>query len=230
MVTSIKEKIKKLFDRKNFAIWGIIASILLILALFIPQIGYIGRNGESYSMLNHFISELGELGVSHLAAIFNIGIFVAGILYIPFMVGLGRYLDNKIAKLGAVIGLFSCVCASLVGIFPMNYLVPHAIVALLFFMGAMITVGIFSISILIIKEQKISKILGLLGLVVVAIYIPFFSIDFGDMQNMGNLKNAFKNRPNVWILAVLEWAMALAILGYLCLIAIYFQYRLKKNI
>ena len=43
-------------------------------------------------MFNHYVSELGELGVSEFAMMFNVGMMIAGIFFIPFMFGLGLYI------------------------------------------------------------------------------------------------------------------------------------------
>ena len=44
-----------------------------------------GTQHEPFSPLNHWISELGEVGVSRLAAVFNVGLVVGGICYALFM-------------------------------------------------------------------------------------------------------------------------------------------------
>ncbi|MHA1638408.1 MAG: DUF998 domain-containing protein, partial [Candidatus Thorarchaeota archaeon] len=117
----LKETFMKLVDAKHFPLWGIAASIIGIVFILGPMIPYVGTNGEPFSIFNHFISELGELGVSEFAMMFNIGMILAGIAYIPFMIGFGIYLENIFGKIAGLVGVFCSVSIILVGIFPMNY-------------------------------------------------------------------------------------------------------------
>ncbi len=43
-------------------------------------LGYEGTQGDAYSVLNHFTSKLGEIGVCYLRWVFNRGLIVAGLL------------------------------------------------------------------------------------------------------------------------------------------------------
>nr|MBN1229909.1 hypothetical protein [Anaerolineae bacterium] len=51
---------------------GFAGSGIILLGCLISGLAYTGRTGESYSLLNHFISELGELRYSELALVFNL--------------------------------------------------------------------------------------------------------------------------------------------------------------
>lgn len=223
-------------SEKYFPFWGILGSIAMALALFIPQIGYVGRFGEPYSMLNHFVSEMGEIGVSHLAMVFNVGIIIGGLLFIPFMIGLGLYLDTLIAKTGLVFGMLSSIFVSLVGMFPMNNLIPHFIVAMLYFNCALITVLLFTISILLTKEPKIPKWTSLMGIVVIvinAIALTAINPSDFDFESGTTIEGAFmsimQDRPEVWSMAILEWAMVLSVLGYLFFTAAYVRILIKNK-
>ena len=223
---SIQEKFKKLFEEDKFPLWGLLGSIILFIALFIPQIGYSGRKGEPYSILNHFVSELGEVGVSHLAIVFNIGLIIGGLCFIPFMYGLGKYIEGPIAKIGMVLGIISAVACSLVGVFPMTILVPHYLAAMTFFLGAMITILVFTIAIAIQKDPSIPKLFIIPGLIVFAIYVRMFTLDFAGIGDNMNLESGDEigqiiNRPDIWVFAIIEWAAVLSVLGYLSLISIY---------
>ena len=101
--------LREVMDKKHFPLWGMAASLVGLVFVLTPQLFYTGAEGEPYSMFNHAVSELGELGVSELAWMFNIGLFLAGILFIPFMIGLGLYLENILGKLAAVGGVYSSV-------------------------------------------------------------------------------------------------------------------------
>ena len=173
-------------------------------------------------MLNHFVSELGEIGVSHLWIIFSIGLIIGGAFYLLFMIGLGFYIENIIAKIGMLLGSFSAIACILVGFFPMNFLVPHYLAALSFFMGAMLTILVFTLAIAIQKEPKIPKLFIILGLVVFGIYMALNTIDFSTIgENLDMGTGGIINRPAVWNLAIIEWAAVLAVSLYLLLIAVY---------
>ncbi|MHA1137196.1 MAG: hypothetical protein ACTSSE_11990 [Candidatus Thorarchaeota archaeon] len=97
--------------------WGIIGSIIGLVFILTPQLFYTGAMSEPFSMCNHYVSELGELGVSEFAMMFNVGMMLAGLFFIPFMVGLGLYLENIVGKIAAIVGVFSALSIYLVGIY-----------------------------------------------------------------------------------------------------------------
>ena len=76
---------------------------------------YRGVYGQRYSLLNHYISELGEVGVSRRAGWFNGGMILTGILFLPFTTGLGLALDNPWAYLGSLAGMWAGISCILVG-------------------------------------------------------------------------------------------------------------------
>lgn len=207
------EKVKSIFSEKNFQYWGLLGTISMLIALFIPQIGYKGLQNEPYSMLNHYVSQLGELGVSHFALIFNIGIFIGGLLYIPFNIGFGKYIGNRVAKIGIILGIITAIAGSLVGIFPMNYLVPHMIVSMTFFYAGMISIGFFTAGILIQKKPKISRYFSIVGFVVIIIFFMFLSGGFGILT-----------------IAIFEWAAVLSIVIFLSFFSIIFTLQKLKKI
>ena len=140
--------------------------------------GYVGEAGESYSFLNHYISELGQVGVSHLAPLFNTGLILGSFVSIVFTVGLGMYIKNTAAKIAMGVGVFSGIACILVGFFPMNNLHTHTIVATSFFVSGMLMVAIFSVAIARQKEARIPKLFSIAGVVVVGVFIAFLVDSF----------------------------------------------------
>ncbi|MFX1265657.1 MAG: hypothetical protein ACFFH0_09785, partial [Promethearchaeota archaeon] len=61
------ERLKTVIDERHFPLWGIVGSLVGLVFILGAQIPYSGRHGEPFSMLNHFVSELGEIGVSEFA-------------------------------------------------------------------------------------------------------------------------------------------------------------------
>lgn len=105
----------------------------MILGTLISAFAYRGKQGETYSPLNHFISELGEIGVSHLAWVFNTGLILCGIILIPACISLGMILPGFLSKLGMFSGVIAAVGLALVGFNLMNKLKPHGKAAVTFF-------------------------------------------------------------------------------------------------
>ena len=81
---------------------------------------YRGKAGERFSLLNHFISELGEVGVSRGAWAFNGGLALTGLLLLPFVVHLGIVLGGVLGWGGAFFAAAATGGVAAVGIFPMN--------------------------------------------------------------------------------------------------------------
>ena len=71
------------------AIWsGLIGATVMTLGALLTGIVYRGKAGETYMPFSHWVSELGERGVSQLAPAFNVSLMIGGILFAVFMTGL----------------------------------------------------------------------------------------------------------------------------------------------
>jgi hypothetical membrane protein len=216
---SLVEEIRIFVNEKHFPQWGIIGSIIGLVFILTPQLFYTGTMGEPFSMFNHYVSELGELGVSEFAMMFNIGMMLAGLFFIPFMIGLGLYLENIIGKIAALVGAFSALSINLVGIYPMNNAIMHGITALSFFLSGLIMTVLWSFAILAQKNVKIPKIFSLGGFITAAIFALFL---YGPWEGVGAVRPEFSMR------ITLEWAIYFAIIGYLFGLALY-VWRKERN-
>ena len=58
---------------------GLLGSLIGLIGTLIPGLVYRGSQNEPYSFLNHFISELGEKGISKLAWVFNLSMILSGL-------------------------------------------------------------------------------------------------------------------------------------------------------
>ncbi|MFW9919110.1 MAG: DUF998 domain-containing protein [Candidatus Thorarchaeota archaeon] len=202
---------QRVFGQKRFPLWGLIGSAIGVIFILVPMMPYQGTEGEPFSIFNHYVSELGEIGVSVWAPMFNIGLILAGITFIPFFIGLGSHLDNFIAKLSAVVGVYSSISIILVGIYPMNFLLEHYISAMSFFFSGMIMVILWAIAILVQKEIKIPKIFSI-GALITGVIFAAFLFGTGD-EGPG--------RPDFSLTTTLEWAIYFAVIIYLLSIALY---------
>ena len=137
---------------------GLIGAGLIILSSVISAFLYVGKYGEQYSFLNHFISELGEAGVSKGATVFNAGLFLGGLFLTFFMTGVATYLGGWFGILFGVVSVVTGLSGALVGIFPMNNLTQHMRVALTFFYSGMVTTILFSVYVLFSNQEKFHKL------------------------------------------------------------------------
>lgn len=201
-----------------FAMAG--SGVLIVTALYAGLI-YRGKVGERYSPLNHFISELGEVGASRGARIFNGGLIASGLLLIPFFVGLGLALHTLLGWVATASGIGSAVACALVGCFPMNNLKPHTLVAVAFFRLGLLTMVLFGASLLLQPSARaiLPRWLGVAGLLGALSYASFlFSFKpkpreiASGMGTPTDSENPLDpswqmDRTRVWRLAVLEWAI-----------------------
>jgi len=206
------EEIRTFVNEKHFPEWGIIGSVIGLVFILAPQLFYTGTLGEPFSMFNHYVSELGELGVSEFAMMFNLGLMLAGLFFIPFMIGLGLYLENTVGKIAAIFGAFSALSIYLVGIYPMNNAVMHGITAISFFLSGLIMTVLWSFAILTQKNVKIPKVFSLGGFINAAIFALFL---YGPWEGVGAV------RPEFSMSVTLEWAIYFAIVGYMFILALY---------
>jgi hypothetical membrane protein len=206
--------IRRIFDEAHFPLWGFVGSAVGYLFILGAAIPYRGREGEPYSFARHFVSELGEIGVSDAAILFNTGLILAGFLFIPFMIGLGMYLDNIFGRIAGVVGVYSSVSIIFVGIFPMNYSEQHYLSAMSFFFSGLLMVLLWTLALLLQKESRIPKILAFGGLVNAFCFAAFLFGDYGSFSELSE-------RPAFWLLPFFEWSIYFAIISYLLLISIY---------
>lgn len=83
------------------------------------------------------VNALSELGVGEQAALFNSAMLISGGLNFLFALGLRRYMDKeKLIRAGIVSIMISSVSLALVGVFTIDYLVLHGIVAFGYFVLA----------------------------------------------------------------------------------------------
>jgi len=210
----LAEECRKFVNKEHFPIWGIIGSVIGLVFILTPQLFYVGRYGEPFSMFNHSVSELGELGVSQLAMMFNLGMMLAGIFFVPFMIGFGLYLKNIIGKLAGLVGAFSAIAIYMVGIFPMNFTTEHGLAAISFFLSGLVMTLLWAFAILAQKDVRVPKIFSLGGFINTTIFGLFL---YGLWSGIGDLAT----RPAFNMVVTLEWAIYFAIVGYLFILALY---------
>jgi hypothetical membrane protein len=200
--------------------FGITGSLVIVLGSLVSALVYCGPQGERYSPLNHYISELGEQGISRWAWSFNLGMIVGGLLVLPCTIGLGLLIPGVWSKLGLVTGVVATVSATLVGIFPMNHPKSHNRAAMTFFRLGLVMIICFTLAIVLqpAGEEVISRGIALVGLPAIAAYSAF--LVYNEVEHRKAQKTAQAAevslepapewvRPRASLLVIFEWLIFL---------------------
>ena len=174
---------------------------------------YRGKQNEKFSLLNHFISELGEVGVTPGAQAFNFSLILGGILTLPYIVGLGIKFSSWLGWLGMAAGLTATLGVIGVGLFPMNKMNLHVKAAQTYFRAGLVMVLLFGLAILFqpAGQQIVPQTANLLSLLAFGVYASFLlmlkpQIPRGDQTTGNSLDPAeIPQRPRVWLFPIMEW-------------------------
>jgi hypothetical membrane protein len=217
------------FIQQAYPYFGIGGSLLIIASMLAAGLVYRGKDGERYSVLNHYISELGEVGVSRAAPIFNLGLIIGSLAFIPFITGLTFTLDNLWAKIGLAIGIWSTLSCVLVGVFPMNHMEAHKWVAVSYFRSGLVMVLLYSIAVFvqpatIVAIPKISNVAGLLAFFCYAAFL--FTMDThkkkdDEPETLETESEKEWVRPKVSRFTILEWAISFSNFLWFLIVALF---------
>ena len=190
---------------------GLAGTASIVLSVTSAALAYRGRKGERYSLFNHFISELGEVGISRRAWAFNGGMVLTGILLLPFAICLGPVVGGLLGWVGAALAVVAAVGAAAVGMFPMNTLRRHVPAAMVFFYGGLGMALVVGVAILVQPADRVAipKIASVLSLVTALAFGAFLVLPpvvipgFDPINQLNPLVKA--ERPRFWILPFMEW-------------------------
>jgi hypothetical membrane protein len=197
---------------------GLVGGTVITAGSVVTAVVYRGADGERYSPLNHFVSELGELAHSELAAVFNLSLIGGGVCFAVFMSGLAASRPGILRVLAGGIGAVAGLGGSFVGVFPMDYAVQHGLAASTFFNLGWIAVGLASIDFVIHRDPRFPRPLALVGLATVAAFIGFLR-ELGASTNPSGGLASPDVRPDVWALTTLEWLTIAGIVGWVLLVS-----------
>jgi hypothetical membrane protein len=199
---------------KYYPILGWTGSLVILVSSFIAAMAYRGKQGERYTISTHFVSELGEVGVSRLAWLFNGGLIIGSFIFFWMMPGVGLSLDNVWGYLGSVAGMIAAAGCLLVGVFPMNNIKPHIKAAMTYFRAGLATVLLFSIAILV--QPADARVIPLYSLVIGGLaFVAYFSflIQLGKTTRQEDSSmldtSSISNRPRFWWMPFLEWMVVI---------------------
>jgi hypothetical membrane protein len=189
---------------------GLIGSTLFIVAVVVTGLAYSGTATEAFSPLNHWISELGERGVSSLALVFNVGLMVGGIALAVFFAALGSTRRSMWAWFYVPVGVLAGISAMFVGVFPMNEINVHRIAALGFFNLGWIAVGLASLDLWRRPDARFARWLPALGALTVVVFLVFLALYIPALTYTGT----DESRPAVSLVVVFEWLVLVGIIAW----------------
>jgi hypothetical membrane protein len=198
---------------------GIVSAGAIGLGSVVTAVVYRGADGEPYSPLNHFVSELGELAHSELARVFNVSLIVGGVCFAVFMSGLAASRPGRLGLIAGGVGVVAGIGGSFVGVFPMDYVRQHGLAAMTFFNLGWIAVGLASIDFVVHRDPRFPRGLAIAGLASVAAFIGFLRELDASTDASGGVASP-EVRPEVWALPTLEWLTIIGIVGWVMLVGV----------
>ena len=203
---------------RGLGLLGLASVGVILLGMIVTAVPYRGYEGEAYSPLNHFISELGEIAASRLAWVFNLGIVLGGTGLGTFLLLLTSRVSGRFRPTLVVAGVAAGVSGALVGIFPMDYVGTHRLVSEIFFLSGWMVAGIFSWWLVAAPRPGFPRWLVVPGAAVVAVSLTFIA----DYTTYVGIDPAGRvvNRPDFWTIPFLEWASLLGLLGWFVCVSV----------
>ena len=220
-------QIKKLIFVSSYI--GQAGICIILLSALIAAASYVGKQNETYSFLNHFISELGEIGVSPLAHIFNGGLILGGLFTSCFMLGMALHIGGSWGLCLGIVGLVTSITVTLVGIYPMNQLEIHMVTANTFFRGGLLVALGYSLYILCSRQPQLPKVTAIASGITMLAFALFLWFLPASQEGSGSIVEILKNRPEIWALPILEWFVFLSVMVWIASTAYFMRKTIKNN-
>lgn len=181
-----------------------ISGILSVLIISIN--GAISYILYPYYEYDFFLKVISALGVRESGIFFNAGLIFSGIFLIVFLINLNTVLTKNLSKrwqqISKALALISSVSYSLLGFFPVIFIV-HVILAFNFFFFGMLDYLILSY--LIINNRKISNTLSIGGIILIVSILMYFTF----LLIMYNIHSIFE-----WIMFIVHGIWVLMVSFY----------------
>lgn len=191
---------------------GLGSTAIILAGASVTGLVYSGSAGEAYSPLNHFISELGELSQSRLAAVYDSGIVVGGLGLGSFLAIVARHLTEGFGRAMRAAAVVAATSGILTGLLPMDFNPVHKVVSGVFFITAWSVAAVFSAWLLAGPRPGFPRWLLIPGLGCVPFFTGFI-LAYADSAPLDQRALA-ADRPDVWAVALLEWAALLSLLSW----------------
>lgn len=203
---------------RSTGLLGLAATAAILGSALVAAVPYRGWAGETYSPLNHFVSELGEVARSQLSVAFNFGVIIGGLGLGLFLILLSRRLTGRYRPALAIAGVVADVSGTLVGIFPMDYHAIHGLVSAIFFCTGWIVMAIFSAWLLTMPQRGFGRWLLIPAALGVAASLLFVAV-FATYSPLPADTHIIE-RPEVWTVPALEWAALLGLLSWFACVSL----------
>ncbi len=190
------------------------AAILFVgIALSIRSYNEIHSGG--YSLANHFVSELGWSRSSQAAALFNGGLIIANLTFLPALIAVGRSVGTRLGNWATGFGLVALLAGACVGVWPLDHMKAHLIAALVFFFAYAIAVFLFTLAYCPWWNQKPSATMLAVGATSCFFAAIFLFFPKNSVMEAVQQSGSFQ-RPDIWWLAMLEWCVVATALLWGC--------------
>ena len=196
-----------------FRFCALAGTVLPAVTILLSVLAYRGPEGERFSLFRYFISELGEVGVSPWARLFNLGLILGGLLLLPYIVALGFVFKSVLGWMGMAAGVVAALGVMAVGLFPMNNLDSHRIAAMTYFRAGLVMVSLFGLAILFQPADRITipqaaNLLSLPTFIAYASFLILMTPGKKPEQAENSLDpEQMPERPKFWLLPTVEWAV-----------------------
>jgi len=203
----------------GFSWFGLAGSLVMLVGVLASILGFSGMKKEPYSLLNHFISELGDPRFAKHKTMFAITMITSGILMIPFTIGFALHVGSIMTGLLIGIGIFCSISCALVGLFPENKIKAHFIVAGCFFVGMAVLILMFCISI-VIQPTPVFPLWILVPscgslAVTMSFLIDTVKLEKWELDRTAVPWDWENGRPRFWRNPFLEWCAYFALMAWL---------------
>jgi hypothetical membrane protein len=165
---------------RNKSAWLRIAGIEGILTP-VTAFTFIGLAVASYPQFNWFNNALSDLGVvpGVTSTLFNFGLYLSGLFFFIFAVGLFKFLDEHIiGKIGAVVFVSASLSLEGIGIFPENVRPLHLIFSVAFFVLVPIALLVVTGYYLLKRQKRMAVFTLLTAFVAAAPWVLQFLINY----------------------------------------------------
>ena len=209
---------------KFTALAGLLGATSIILGSLITALFYEGRTNERYNFTNHYVSELGEIGISDIPYIFNGSLMLGAFLLTFFMLGIAWLMQSWPGLVFGGLALATGVSGFFVGIYPMSNIDPHIKAAMTFFNIAQFAMLFFTVYVLFSKHPWFPKKLAIPGSITFIFFVIFLNMPSAfdeDLDLQTAMHNQLNNRPEIIPLAVFEWLIIAGLMTWVILTSTY---------
>ncbi|PCH99144.1 MAG: hypothetical protein COB85_00625 [Bacteroidetes bacterium] len=201
------------------SISGIIGTSIILICSLIAALDFEENPGESYSILNHFISELGHTQRSELHWVFNGGLIVGGAFLIVFSQGISLGFTGLIRNLISVTAFIAAFSCSLVGFFPVDDFDSHVRVALSFFGMGLFTIAMVTLLTLLGRTPDLPNLSVVPGIITVLAFSAFLLSPSDQFIEWINNPDDFI-RPTIWHKTILEWISFFSMISWIMIVSV----------